>query len=100
PCFHYWCRWAVAGAWRMAVLPPAPQRTVAQNDRALVAGGPGAGPAARARGMILPDADLAAAIPRRQFASLDAALKYFHHRLAAKLRLKPPRKIWAPLNGW
>jgi transposase len=29
--------------------------------------------------MILPEADLAAAIPRRQFASLDAALKYFHH---------------------
>jgi len=33
--------------------------------------------------MILPEADLAAAIPRRQFASLDAALKYFHHRLLA-----------------
>src|SRR4029450_13964355 len=23
------CRWPIAGAWRMAVLPPAPQRTVA-----------------------------------------------------------------------
>src|SRR6185295_6159339 len=80
PCFH-WCRWAVAAARRMAVLPPASQRTVAHTDRALVAGWPGAGPAARARGMILPEADLAAAIPRRQFASLDAAPKYFHHRL-------------------
>jgi len=36
--------------------------------------------------MILPEADLAAAIPRRQFASLDAALKYFHHRLLAGAR--------------
>ena len=34
--------------------------------------------------MILPEADLAAAIPRRQFASLDAALKYFHHRLLGR----------------
>jgi hypothetical protein len=31
--------------------------------------------------MILPEEDLTAAIPRRQIASLDAALKYFHHRL-------------------
>ena len=23
------CRWPIAGTWRMAVLPPAPQRTVA-----------------------------------------------------------------------
>jgi hypothetical protein len=36
--------------------------------------------------MILPEADLAAAIPRRQFASLDAALKYFHHRLTIELQ--------------
>ena len=34
--------------------------------------------------MIPPEADLAAAIPRRQFASLDEAIKYFHHRLLAQ----------------
>jgi hypothetical protein len=36
--------------------------------------------------MILPEADLA--IPRRQFASLDAALKYFHHSLLVLLCYK------------
>jgi hypothetical protein len=41
--------------------------------------------------MILPEADLAAAIPRRQFASLDAALKYFHHRL-----LEPTVPLFLP----
>ena len=39
--------------------------------------------------MILPEADLASAIPRRQFASLDAALKYFHHRLLVELMMHP-----------
>ena len=89
----------------MAILPPAPQRTVAQNDRALIAGGPGTGPAARARGMILPEADLAAAIavglatigafPASREAATRAdtetairksyaALEYFHHRLLAR----------------
>jgi len=29
PWFHYWCRWAAAGACRFAVLPRAPQKTVA-----------------------------------------------------------------------
>jgi hypothetical protein len=42
--------------------------------------------------MILPEADLAAAIPRRQFARLDAALKYFHHRLLAGVDARLPRR--------
>src|SRR5262245_54495801 len=29
----YCCRWPIAGTWRMAVLPPAPQRTVALTSR-------------------------------------------------------------------